>query len=290
MATGLAIAAIVISVLSAVFSARVSYQVAGSRFRVSENFLSDLATLLAALRSIASKGAIVMGEQRDVPIPIDTELDTVRSFTASTSGLALALHAGAVGSAGAPDDPVAGEWRVLQFNFANLASIKIASRSDSQDAGKLALDIERTLGTLDKNAIKSTRRRIENLPEVLSSLESSRKKDILLASLDSVIPRGSGSKDGNEDMLADSFRRLQQLKDSGVVDPDVDLWLALERGDEGIAEVKDALDRHANPNVSLGDVLSKYEDVDSGQQRVKDAQLGEPDLAAGKEEPDNTKR
>ena len=117
-----------------------------------------------------------------------------------------------------------------------------------------------------------------------------RKKDILLASLDDAIPRGSGSKDGNEDMLADSFRRLQQLKDSGVVDPDVDLWLALERGDKGIAEVKDALDRHANPNVSLGDVLSKYEDVDSGQQRVKDAQLGEPDLAAGKEEPDNTKR
>jgi len=284
MANSLAIAAIVVSVLSAVFSARISYQVAGSRFRVSENLLSDLATLLAVLRSIAGKGAIVMAEQRNVPIPIDTELDAVRSFAASTSGLGLALHAGAVGSAGASNDPVAGAWRVLRINFANLESMEITSRSDSQKAGKLALDIERTLGAFDKNGLRSARRRIKNLPEVLSSLEKSREQDILLTALDSV------DKDGNENTLADSFRRLRQLKDSGVVDPDVDLWLALERGDEGIAELKDALDHGADSNVSLGDVLSKYEDVDSDQQRVRDAQIGEPDLGAGKEEPDNTER
>jgi hypothetical protein len=125
---------------------------------------------------------------------------------------------------------------------------------------------------------------------VLSSLESSREQDILLGSLDKVIPRRLGGKDDNENGLADSFRRLRQLKDSGVVDPDIDLWLALERGDEGITELKDALDHGANPNGSIDDVLSKYEDVDSDQQRVKDAQVGEPDLGPANEELDNTKR
>jgi hypothetical protein len=262
MGTGLAIAAIVISVLSAVFSARVSYQVAGSRFRVSENFLSDLATLLAALRSIAAKGAIVMGEQRVVPIPIDAELDAVRSFAASTSGLALALHAGAVGSAGGRDDPTARAWRVLRFHFANLSSMKVDSRSDNQTAGKLALDIERTLGTLDKDAIRSARRRIKNLPGVLSSLEHSREQDILLAGLDSVIPRERVGEDGSGHQLVDLYRRLRQLKDAGVADPDVDFWLAMERGDEGVAELRDALDRGAHVDVPLEAVVSRYARVD----------------------------
>ena len=136
--------------------------------------------------------------------------------------------------------------------------MEITSRSDSETAGRLALDIERTLAAFDKHGLRSARRRIKNLLKVLSSLENSRKQNRLLASLDEAISRRPGGKEGIEDTLADSFQRLRQLKDSGVVDPDVDLWLALERGDEGIAELKDALDRGANPNGSLGDVLSKY--------------------------------
>ena len=79
MAVGLAIAAVLVSMLAAFAWARVSYQVVGGGFRGSRSLLTDLATLLAALRSIAVKGAIAIGDQRARPIPIDVELEIVRS-------------------------------------------------------------------------------------------------------------------------------------------------------------------------------------------------------------------
>src|SRR6266849_672263 len=256
--TILAIVALVIAVLSAIGTVRATYQVARSGFRASESVLTDLATLLAALRSIATKGAIVMGEGRTTPIPIDTELDTVRSFVTSTCGLALALHAAEVGSAGAPDDPRAGAWRILRFHLTNLAAMQITSSSDNQAAARFALDIERTVSTLDKEAIKSVRQQIKNLPQVLTSLENSRKQDILLAALDQTV-----SLQPQADNHQKAYERLRQLRDSGVQDPDVDMFLAVERGDDGIAELQDAIDRGAQVNVTLGEVLSRYKDVDS---------------------------
>ena len=66
------------------------------------------------------------------------------------------------------------------------------SLKNGQIAGKYALDIERTLSSLDKRAIKMVRRQIKNLPEVLSSLTHSRNKDILLGSLDSGLHTETG--------------------------------------------------------------------------------------------------
>ena len=254
MATGLAIAAIVISILSAVGAARVSYQVNGSGWRASESLLTDLATLLAALRSVSTKGAVVMGEQRETLISVDAELDTIRRFLVSTSGLALSLYAGEVGSTGASDDKQAGAWRVLPINFTNLAAMKITSGSDNQTAGRLAIDIERTLSTLNRKSIKRIRREIKDLPNVLSSLENSRQKDILLNALGNIRTDQQASADLE-------IERLRQLKSSGIDDPDIDLWLAVTAGDDDVAAVKDALDRGANPNIPLGEVLDRHKDV-----------------------------
>ncbi len=249
--TGLAITAIVISILAASTSVYVTYQVAGVGFRVSENFLSDLATLLAALRSIATKGAIVMGEQRTAPIGIESELDVVRNFVASTSGLALNLYAGEVGSAGPNDDPVAGDWRLLPFRFVNLAALKLSSPSDNKNAGRLALDIELTLSNIDKKAIKSARRQIKKLTEVLSSLESSRRENILLAAL------GDIHADEVFDRPALVKALFLVLKDHNVEDPDVDLFLA-SMGEGSVDDAKTALDRGANPNATDTEVLERH--------------------------------
>lgn len=128
-----------------------------------------------------------MGEQRETAIPIDVELATVRAFLTNTSGLALSLYAGEVGSAGASDDPVAGAWRVFRMQLTNLAATTVTEPSDNKVAGTLALELERTLSALNKKAIKATRKKIKNMPKVLSSLTKSRQDDILLAALESVI-------------------------------------------------------------------------------------------------------
>lgn len=252
MATSLAITAIVISILSAVLSTHVSYRVNGSGWRASESFLTDLAILLAALRSVAIKGAIVMGEARSTPIPADEELDTVRNFLTSTSGLALSLYAGEVGSAGAPDDPHAQAWRGLRFYLTNLAAVTITSASDNQTAGLLALNVERTLSNLNRRQIKKIRREIKNLPNVLSSLADSREKDILIKALEATFPTVKASADLG-------IERLRQIKSSGIEDPDIDMFLAIDANDH--SALKNALDSGADPNIPLENVLDRYKDA-----------------------------
>lgn len=254
LATAISIASAVIAIASAVSSARTSYQVNGSGFKASQALLTDLATLLAALRSIAVKGAMAMGEQRKTPIPIDVELATVRAFMTNTSGLALSLYAGRVGAAGAPDDPVAASWRVLRMQLTNLATTTVTKPSDNQTAGMLALELERTLSALDKKAIKQIRREIKNMPNVLSSLTNSRQNDVLLLALESVVSDQKAIAG-----LGAAGKRLRQLKASGVEDADIDLWLAME--DEDLEAAKNALERGADPSKSLGEVVDRYENM-----------------------------
>jgi hypothetical protein len=254
LATAISIASAMIAILSAISSARTSYQINGSGFKASQALLTDLATLLAALRSIAVKGAMVMGEQRKTPIPIDAELAVVRAFLTNTSGLALSLYAGKVGSTGASDNPVAGAWRVSRMQFTNLAAATITTPSDNQAAGALALELECTLSTLNRKAIKRIRREIKNMPNVLSSLTKSRSNDILLSSMESVV-----SDRKAEAGLGPSAQLLRQLKSSGIEDADIDMWLAME--DDDLDALKDAVERGADPNKPLGEVLNRYKDV-----------------------------
>jgi hypothetical protein len=256
LATTISIVSAVIAILSAISSARTSYQINGSGFKASQALLTDLVTLLSAIRSIAFKAAMVMGEGRKIPIPIETEIDTLRTFLTSTSGLALSMYAGKVGSAGAPNDPVAGAWRVLQMNLTRLAAMTLSTASDSQEAGGLALEIERTLSRLNAKSIKEMRHEIKNLPNVLSSMDNSRHDNILLRVLDE-LTQEQKAKENNEFYK----RRLRQLKDSGITDPTLDLWLAMLEDDKQAGA--EALANGADQSVSLQGILKKYTDKDS---------------------------
>lgn len=255
VATSISIVSAVIAILSAISSARTSYQINGSGFKASQALLTDLVTLLSAIRSIAFKAAMVMGEGRKTPIPIETELTTLRTFLTNTSGLALSLYAGKVGSAGAPEDPVAGAWRVLQMNLTRLAAMTLATPSDSQKAGGLALEIERTLSTLNSKSIKEMRHEIKNLPNVLSSMDNSRHDNILLRVLDELTQKQKARE--NTEF---SRQQLRRLKDSGIADPTLDLWLAILEDDKQAGA--EALANGADRSVSLQDILKKYIDKD----------------------------
>lgn len=63
------------------------------------------------------------------------------------------------------------------------------------------------------------RHEIKNLPNVLSSLSESSRQDILLQALDEVFRERESEPD-------QGIERLRYLKNSGVADPDVDMFLA----------------------------------------------------------------
>jgi hypothetical protein len=53
--------------------------------------------------------------------------------------------------------------------------------------------------------------------------------------------------------------KLAFLVEQGVEDPDVELWMGVASGDND--RVKRALERGADPNVSLGTVMSRHRDI-----------------------------
>ena len=118
----MAIAALLVSVIAlfvGLYASRVARQVEESGFKAEEQFKADLVTLLSALRSIIVKGA--MNAAASTPLSVEKEIDTIRTFQASTSGLALAAWAARQGSIGDSKDPTAGRWRGLSLDLGNLS-------------------------------------------------------------------------------------------------------------------------------------------------------------------------
>jgi hypothetical protein len=141
------------------------------------------------------------------------------------------------------------------MNLTNLSLSRIASGDDNQEAAFTALKIEETISTLDKASIKSIQAEIRDLPAVLSSLTISRQQDILLGTFYTVnIEREAAAVAWRDDAI----RRLRALKAAGVADPNIDFKLAFE--DDDIPAAKDALERGAEPDHNLNELLDRYED------------------------------
>lgn len=70
-----------------------------------------------------------------------------------------------------------------------------------------------------------------------------------------VLPPLANSRQASPDR---GIERLRQLKTAGVEDPNIDMVLAIVANDT--AALLDALGRGADPNISLGEVLDRYND------------------------------
>lgn len=256
----MAIAAFAVSVVAlfvGLYAARVARQVEESGFKAEEQFKADLVTLLSALRSIIVKGA--MNAAASTPLSIEKEIDTIRTFQASTSGLALAAWAARQGKVGDTKDPVAGRWRTLSLDLGNLSG---ATGDDVEQGaasnGKLpnwATAVELTLENLTEESVKAISKNIRNLPGTFAALRESREDDFLLKIWFDIY---QGKETSNSPDI--QRRRLEHLRESGIDDPDIDAWLALlSDSNDSADDFKAALDRGADPAVSVNEVLARYE-------------------------------
>ena len=257
----LAIAAFAVSVIAlfaGLYASRVARHVEESGFKAEEQFKADMVALLSALRSIIVKGSLSAADS--TPLSVEKEIDTIRTFQASTSGLALATWAARQGSIGASKDATAGRWRTLSLNLGNLAG---AIEDDTKQGGAAfnvmlrswATEVELTLEDLTENSVRIISKNIGDLPGTFAALKESRENDILLKAWFDVYRR---EKDSRSPEI--QRRRLKQLQESGIDDPDLDMWLALlSDSAESVDDLKAALDRGANSAVSLSEVLARHE-------------------------------
>jgi hypothetical protein len=253
----LIIAAFVVSVIAlfvGLYASHVARQVEESGFKAEEQFKADLVSLLSSLRSIIVKGAL--NAASPTALSVEKEIDTIRTFQASTSGLALSTWAARQGSIGDSNNTVAGRWRTVSLDLGRLsgATADEVERGAESNA-KLpnwATAVELALENLTEDSVRAISRSIRNLPRTFAALKESREDDFLLKIWFDIYQRKEES-DNPQVQRA----RLERLRDMGIDDPDIDAWLALlsDKPDE----FKAAVDRGANVGADLNDVLARYE-------------------------------
>jgi hypothetical protein len=244
----MAIAALIVSIVAILVAGFVARQVESSGFKAEEQFKADLVNLLAALRGLIVKG--ILADQDQEPRSTATELDVIRGFQASTSGIALSAWAV---EKGVGDGPVPGRWRTLSMNLGELAgAMQSGKAEDNVRLRDGATEVELTLDDLASKEVRIISRKVGDLPAFFGSLKETRQKDILLRPWFEIY---------NEIRLeSDPKLRLPQLealRAAGVDDPDLDLWLAFLNDD--VPGLKRALDRGANKGISPGEVLRRHE-------------------------------
>ena len=103
--------------------------------------------------------------------------------------------------------------------------------------------------------LRSIGRSVSNLTGGISGFEKALRDNVLLEAMRSTV----GAEQGGLDQAARANRVQQQfqfLKDHGVNDPDVDMFLALGASDR--EALQDAIDRGADINTTDTKVLGRY--------------------------------
>ncbi len=244
----MAIAALIVSIVAIIVAGLVARQVETSGFKAEEQFKADLVNLLAALRGLIIKG--ILTDQDQEPRSTATELDVIRGFQASTSGIALSAWAV---EKGVGDGLVPGRWRTLSINLGELAGAMHSSEAaDNLHLRNRATEVELTLDALEPQEVRIISRKIGDLPALFGSLKETRQKDILLGQWFKIYSERALKSDPK--LL---LPQLEALRTAGVDDPDLDFWVAFLNDD--VPGLKRALDRGANKGVSPGEVLRRHE-------------------------------
>lgn len=176
----------------------------------------ETAALLASPRSILHKGALVSRTARSLDISIEKE--AISRFVASPTGLACPAWIDERGSA-APADGGAGPWSTF---FPTLA--EIATMTNPCLAGIEAAEIELLFDDLTDDDIRRICCLGSGIFDTLAGVSRNRTGSPTVSVFADVAR-----------VLRDDGAQLQaellQLKNAGVVDPNVDFFLAAIEGD-----------------------------------------------------------
>jgi hypothetical protein len=246
-----AVVAVVASAISAWYTVKKSTEAVTAGFRASEDVKADLVGLIAALRSLILKG--IQSDQDGKYRDVQADIEAVRRFQTSPSGLGLSLLAAKRGSS---SEPTSGNWRVLGLEMADLTGIVLtdqATAATTLTCRKLATGIEQTLSLIKQEDVDWVTSKIRDLDVLLTTLVDSRSQDMILG-----IWFGIFTQNQNQTYPAKFLPQLEKLEAAGVDDPDLQLWLALLRDqpDEG----KKALESGASPATTIDDLLKRHDD------------------------------
>ncbi len=231
--------ALILGIIALILTARVS----SSDYKAEQETKTHTAELLASLRSIIAKGALGGPLGISDSLDLDNERKRINKFLSSTTAFAFwSWEAEASKRAGKKLEL----WRLFFIYL-----LEILGSKDPGVVINRAVEVEKLITSLRQRDILRIAAKNSNLARAIPDFERSREHSVTIASVGAVY----GSKK-DPDLLK---RKLLFLKDRGVNDPDVDLFLGVI--EDRTSDVKSALDRGANPKVKDTELLLRHSDI-----------------------------
>jgi hypothetical protein len=239
--------AVVMTALALVATVRVE----SSDFRAEERVKEDLARLLASLRSIYLKAAWLTQQQDQMDSRhaslFDGEREVLQGFLNSTTASAFyALEGRKSAESGSRPE----EWRVFSLYVIDI--LRSPMPKAYQLVARRAVRAEHLLTQLRREDIAALSADVSDLAKAVEDFDRHRSETVLARAA----YEAYGGEDDEEAANRSAMDRFKELKSRGIEDPDIDLFLGVD-----LASVQKAVDAGANVNVTIGEVLSRYENA-----------------------------
>lgn len=173
--------ALLVSVVTAVFSISSSKSIASAEFVSQQQLKSDLAQLIAALRGIMHVGVDwrISTQEARKDISIGGFLSDVRDFMASTSGFAFYLWIAGKSKAATEADNRPEAWRSFFYQLSGLLGLG----ADPYKAALKSAKIERMLHEVTEADLGKMSKLLSDFDVSLGQLEKSSKHDPVIMAL-----------------------------------------------------------------------------------------------------------
>lgn len=237
------------SLMAGIIAILVTARVSSSDYQAEQALKADTAQLLAGLRSIAVKGAWLSQKSQSATWHLDfkREREIINNFLSSTSAFAYWSW---VGERGSTAGSMSEEWRVF---FLYLVETLDSEDTDFRTMIRRAVAIEKLLTGLEERDMRRLSGYVSDLSEAVSKFEKSGdSKDVLVKGIYSVY--GEDREQKRETFI----RMLEHLKQKGVKDPNLDLWLAVSTPGDNVEQAKAAVAAGADISMTDGQLLAKY--------------------------------
>lgn len=241
--------ALLSSIISTFLSIQTSRKLGSVDFQSAERVKADTSELISTLRSVIYKG--IMFRLNSKNLTIEHEKEMVSKFSTSTTGFAFHIWAAEKSRVASENGDQSEPWRTFQLRLT-----EILNATDPGEAVSAATSIQLMFSGLVKDDFETISDYLDDIPKALVKLESNIEHDIVMK-----VNRDLFANESKESELT-TKAKLNFLKSKGVVDPDIDLFIAIDNDDAGLA--KDALDRGASPNASLGEIWDRHQKVLEG--------------------------
>ncbi len=231
--------AFVVSVVVAFITTKRTKRFNTSDFKLSQKVKDETLELLAVLRALQLKA--LNSTQGYTDITITKEKDKINAFLHSSTAFAYYVWVGKR-SKDSGKDPE--DWRVFFLELSQILNI-----DDVYSAGCLAADLEVFFDTLTENDFIQITSYLENVPKGLSKFKNSRQYDTAIKAFVDL----SYERKIERELFP---RKLKHLKNKGIIDPNIDLFLAVSLKDTEL--VKNALEKGADPTMTDTQLINQY--------------------------------